>query len=81
MQDSQGEVLLDKFHNVYSQISSGPNVGPAPGAASKLNGAGRGHIFWVIIWGPMGPRISRPESTFPDHIFFKQNDREIQYNI
>ena len=36
--------LLDKFNNVYSQISSGPNVGPGPGrcgAASKLNGAGR----------------------------------------
>ena len=45
LQDSQGEVILDKFHNVYSQISSGPNVGPGPGrcgAASKLNGAGRG---------------------------------------
>ena len=39
--------LLDKFNNVYSQISSGPNVGPGPGrcgAASKLNGAGRGHL-------------------------------------
>ena len=38
--------LLDKFNNVYSQISSGPNVGPGRcGAASKLNGAGLGHIF------------------------------------
>ena len=46
--------LLDKF-NVYSQISSGPNVGPGPGrcgAASKLNGAGRGHLR--IGWGGAG---------------------------
>ena len=37
--------LLDKFNNVYSQISSGPNVGPGPGrcgATLKIGGAGAG---------------------------------------
>ena len=62
MRDSQGEVLLDKFHNVYSQISSGPNVGPGPGrcgAASKLNApqnwVGRGRVGPYFLGHNMGP--------------------------
>ena len=49
--------LLDKFNNVYSQISSGPNVGPGPGrygATLKIGGrAGRGHS--KIERGGAGP--------------------------
>ena len=60
--------LLDKFNNVYSQISSGPNVGPGPGrcgATLKIGGAGagRGHSKIErggaeplrIEWGGAGP--------------------------
>ena len=50
--------LLDKFNNVYSQISSGPNVGPGPGrcgATLKICGAGAGRGHSKIERGGSGP--------------------------